>query len=292
MWEQEQAVLPPLWIAPGEESADGAAAYPHGEAIRAVLSRYAWVLGVPLSFHTTDSRYSPPASRDAVHVHAFALATPPSLFGVWPRVPLIPLPFAHGVPLREGAHWALAPGTHLGRGRPLSDQDGNAVGECCGTNLYSLFDLLGQEPIWVPLLLRRHLDLGLPYLLPALAPAVPTTRWEGRLQLLRDETEACARAGRAALHRVAREAYVTTCRECVAEEIRFLQIDIAFLEDGAEEIARRITADTRRLMEGRRRLRQLQEGREVQAPPDQTLEALKGLPEVREGRMLQGGGSG
>jgi hypothetical protein len=183
----------------------------------------------------------------------------------------------------------MASGAQLGRGRLLLDRDGYAVGEYVGTNLYCLFDLLGQEPVWVPLLTRRHLDAGLPHLLPALKsyPKMSSSRWANRLRLLREETEALVRVGRQKLHGEAREAYTKECRERVSDEIRFLQADIAFLEEGVEEIARRVTADSRRLKEGRRRLSQLQ-GQGCTNPFDGDLERLKELPEVREVRILDG----
>jgi len=164
LWEDEARLL--LWMSPKGTSRQQPAACPHEAAIQRVLSRYSTLLDIPISLCTGIGRYSPPAAADAIHVHAFALPTPAIFFGVWPRVPLAPLPFAYGVPLREGAHWALTPGTHLGRGHFLSDEEDHVVAEYRGTNLYCLFDLLGQEPIWIPLLLRRHLDLGLPRAIP------------------------------------------------------------------------------------------------------------------------------
>jgi hypothetical protein len=243
-----------------------------------------------MSFRTGLGRYSRPDTGYALHIHAFAVPTPPNLFGFWPRVPLALIPFAHGIPLREGVRWSMAAGTQVGRGRLLLDQDRYAVGEFVGTNLYCLYDLLGQEPTWVPLLLRRHLDSGLPRLLPGLTtyPQVSPERWANRLHLLREETEMLVRAGRQVIHGEAREAYARECRDRVADEIRFLQSDTAFLEEGVEEIARRITADSRRLKEGRRRLEQLQGRRDRAEPFDGESERLKDLPEVREVQILDG----
>lgn len=119
-------------------------------------------------------------------------------------------------------------------------------------------------------------------------PELSADRWADRLRLLQEETLALVRAGRQSLHREAREAYARECRERVADEIRFLQADTAFLEEGVEEIARRITADSRRLKEGRRRLGQLQARRAISEPSEGDLERLKDLPEVLEVRILDG----
>lgn len=285
-----QPAVAPLWVSPGRATRAPAATHPYGEAIRAVLSRYVSLLGIPMSFRSAANRYSPPAPRDAVHVHAFGLPTPPVLFGAWPRVSMVALPFAHGVPLREGAHWAMAPGPQLGRGRLLQDEDGHAVGEHVGTNLYSLFDLLGQEALWVPVLLRLHLDLGLPLLLAALAVGGNgrAERLEDGLGCLREETRALLRACHLTRQQNSRAAYIGACRERLTEEIRFLQTEIAFLADGVEEMARRIATDTRRMQEGRRRLDLVQGCRDQPESCGRELEGLQTLPEVREARVQDG----
>jgi len=288
-WEKGLPAPAPLWVTPGETVGTAPASHPY-EEVRATLSRYATILSVPMSFRSAANRYSPPAGGIAVHVHAFAVPTLPVLFGAWPRVPLVELQLAHGIPLSEGARQALAPGPQFGRGRLLADGDGHAVGECFGTNLYCLFDLLGQEVAMVPILLRRHLDLGLPSVLSALAKGRndPQGRVEERLRLLRDETESLVRASRLAHCREAREAYITTNWERVAEEVRFLRDEIVFLDDGVEEMARRIAADTRCLKEGRRRLRLLQGCRDHPEAGGWDLERLQALPEVCEARIQDG----
>jgi hypothetical protein len=287
---QNPLAAPPVWAFPGEATAIPCAIHPHGRVIQAVLSRYAAMLDIPMSFRTAADRYSRPAAGNGVHFHAFALPTPPVLFGAWPRVPLVDLPLAHGIPLLEGTHRALSPGAQFGRGRPLVDADGHVVGEYLGTNLYCLFDLLGQETAWVPLLLRRHLDLGLPHLFPVLATqgGTPSPQVEERLGLLRDETETLARTCRLACRQDDRKTYVSACQDRVTEEIRFLQAEIAFLEDGVEEMARRIAADTRCLKEGHRRLHLLQGCRDQPESGGRELERLQALPHICEARVQDG----
>jgi hypothetical protein len=108
------------------------------------------------------------------------------------------------------------------------------------------------------------------------------------LRLLQDETEALVGACRADLRQASREAYVRACHERVAEEIRFLHAEIAFLEDGVEEMARRTTADTRRLREGYRRLRTLQGRTDGSESNGGELERLQALPGVRQAGVQDG----
>lgn len=279
---QDPSDPPPLWVAPGKSPVGSPHAFPHGPAILAVLSRYAVILDIPMSFRTAASRYSPPDSGGAVHIHAFSLPTLPAFLGVWSRVSLAPLATAHGMPLLEGACCALEPGAQFGRGSPLPDGDGHLVGEYLGTNLYCLFDLLGQQESWVPVLLRRHLDLGLPRLILALSAEIeaPADEMGERLRLLRDETEALACSIRSARRAVAREAYIRACRERAAEETRLLEAEIAILEEGVEEMARRVATDTRRLHEGRRRLHLSRGWYEPPEAIGQQLQRLQALPEV------------
>ncbi len=290
LWDPVVPAPPPIQVHPSEDGGNPPTTHPDREPIRAVLSRYAAVLEIPMSFHAALNRYSPPAGWDAVHLHTFALPTPPILLGAWARVSLIELPLAHSIPLKLDAHRALAPGTQLGRGSPILDGDGHAVGEYLGANLYCLFDLLSQEPAWIPLLLRRHLDLGIPYLLPRLVAerGMLAERLTEGLRLLRDETEGLARECRADLCQASREAYVRACHERVAEEIRFLHAEIAFLEDGVEEMARRVTADTRHLREGYRRLYALQGRTDSAESGGGDLERLQALPGVRQAGVQDG----
>jgi hypothetical protein len=217
----------------------------------ATLGRYASALRIPFSLYTAHHRFSPPRTAAGVHVHLFALPTLPVLFGVWPRVLLAAVPFAHGLPLREGAHWAMSAGYQLGRGRPIQDADGNTVGEHVGRNLYCLFDLLAQETAEVPILLRRHLDLGLRHCVRELAAhsAVPEDRVRAALERLAHETDRALRAARQHRHEESRQVYARSCQSRVGEEIASLQAEITLLEDGVEELARGITRATRRLAE-------------------------------------------
>lgn len=252
LWGQRPPDREPLAVMP-----DGTMVSPEDRfppSVPEVLSRYAAALQVPVTLHAAANRFSRPRTGCGLHLHAFALPTLPVLFGIWPRVLLTAMPFAHSIPLREGAHWAMSPGYQLGRGHPLLDADGNTVAEYVGRNLYCLFDLLSQEKEEIPLLLRRHLDLGLPHLVPLLA-ADGGSRQEllrAAVDRLRHDTERLVRTTRQRRHESSRQAYARACQARVAEEICSLQAEITLLEDGVEELARGITKATRRLQDSQR----------------------------------------
>jgi hypothetical protein len=140
------------------------------------------------------------------------------------------------------------------------------------------------------MLLRRHLDRGIPCLLPWLAAerGVSAERVRNGLQHLRDETETLIRACRVSLRQESREAYVRACREGVAEDLRLCQSEAAYLEDGVEEMARRVTADTRRLREGYRRLRTLQGRADGEEGSGRELERIQAVPGVCQASVQDG----
>jgi hypothetical protein len=279
----------PLWAMPGRPSGEIPAGSHLEQEIRAVLARYANTLHVPISFRTSANWHSRPASPDALHVHAFALPTPPVLFGFWQRVNIVELPIVHGFPLAERACRAFGPTPVIGRGRLLLDGDGRVVGEHLGTNLYCLFDLLAQQEAWIPLLIRCQLDLGLPSLAPALPLSqVVASQIEDGLRALRSETQSRIQVCRQHLLRDTRDAYTRVCREALREEIRQLQTEATLLEESVDETTRHIVADTRRLEACRRRLGV---SRGLPGPGSSTeheLAAVRSLPEVRDLRFEDG----
>ncbi len=130
--------------------------------------------------------------------------------------------------------------------------------------------------------------------MPILVPALRTTAKPGprqaeeRLRFLREETEGLVRTCRQFCRQADRGAYIGSCQERMAEEIRFLQDEIAFLEDGVEEMARWITGDTRRRRETHRRLCLLPGRPDPPKADEGELEQLQALAEVREARVQVG----
>lgn len=253
------------------------------------LRDYAERLKVGFRLTIPPLHYAKPEARELCSIHLFSLPTRPLLFNLWPRVPLVRFPFAFGYPLTEKAQRAFAAGAHLGRGRILFDEEGRAVAELSGGNLYVLFDLLGQEEELIPLLLRRVLDLGLPLMpevLSKLSPHGPE-RLKVVLEQLRKETEAEELRLKLERQARARRLYLEECRGRLEEEIRFLEREIDFIEAALEEYSRRITAETRRLAEYRRKLDALK-GQGEELSHLEEFDRLAQLPGVREVKVQDG----
>lgn len=255
-----------------------------------MLRHYAQRLEVPFSFLGNQRRYARPSQGEAITVHHFALPTPPVLFGLFPRVPEIRLPFAFGYPLAPPAQHGFPPGSHIGRGRILRDGEGRAVTEIVKGNIYVLFNLLGQDGGLRPLLLRRLLDLSLPRVLKELSSLSPLglDPIQTNLETLRQETEEAAAAWDRRRQARVRQAYVQECRSRVHEEMAFLEQEMRLLEENLEEHARRITAETRRLSTYRERLNTLRGAASSHAQHLKELDDLKKLPEVREVQVQDG----
>jgi hypothetical protein len=172
----------------------------------------------------------------------------------------------------------------------LKDQEGRAVAEITGRNIYILFNLLGADGELRSLLLRRLLDLSLPRLMKGLRTLSPIgpDRLQLTLETLRQQTEdRAARWDRERQARV-RHAYLQQCRSRVREERVFLEQEMRLIEDTLEEYARRITAETRRLRAYQDRLNTL---RGIPSSPEQhlkDLDQLRELPEVREVQVEDG----
>ncbi len=255
-----------------------------------VLRHYSETLLLPIWFHQGTRRYQKPLAGDAFYLHHFALPTPPVLFGIWPRIPIKRLPFAFGYPLSASAQQAFSAGSQIGRGRTLRDPEGRPVGEVTGRNLYILFNLLGQEGELRILLLRRLLDLGLPYLFKGLSPfsLLGGDRFQTAFEHLRGETETLEVTWNRERQAKVRQAYLQECQSRVQEEIIFLEKEIHAIEDNLEEYARRITTETRRLQDCRQRLDTLQGIWTTDQGHLQEIDQLRHLPEVRDLRMQDG----
>ncbi len=273
------------------KGAEPLSAYPPALApLPEVVKLYAEMLGVPFWFLGSPSRYSKPLRGKALYLHHFALPTPPVLFGIWPRIPPNRFSFVFGHPVAPAAQQAFPAGSQIGRGQILRDQEGRAVEEIVGGNIYILFNLLGQDGELRSLLLRRLLDLSLPRLLKELTSLSPLglDPLQAALETLRHETDVLVATWDRQCQAEVRHAYLQECRSRVQNEKAFLEREMQFVEDNLEEYGRRITAETRRLHAYQQRLTTL---RGTPSAPEQhlkDLDQLKELPEVREVHIHDG----
>ncbi len=212
----------------------------------------------------------------------------PFLLGVWPRVPIIRLPFAFGYPLLASSTSGFAPKPGFGRGRILADDEGQAMVEVMGANLYVLWDLPAQGDL-APILLRRCLDLGLgaSAALPRLSPLPPEAR-AGALAALARATAEAEAAWQARRRKEGRLRFQAACGERILGEVERLEQEIDGIERALEDCGRRITAETRALAERRRRLRALQDLPPEPANTLREFERIRELPEVRQVDVADG----
>ena len=264
-------------------------AAPASEALRAVLETYARALEAPFALHLPPQHHRAPQPAVAVHVHCHAMPRRPSLFGVWPRVPIIHLPFAFGYPLPASVTSGFAPRPGLRRGRILADAEGQAMVEVVGANLYVLWDLPAQGDL-APLLLRRCLDLGLATCaaLGRLSTLPPPAR-AGALAALARETAEAEAAWQARRRDEGRLRFQAACSHRLQDEARRLEREIDEAEHALEEYGRRITTETRALAERQRRLRALQGLPPEPASTLREFDRIRDLPEVRQVDVADGG---
>ena len=266
-------------------------AYPPALApLPEVLKHYVNTLRVPCWFLGTPSRYAKPLKGEAFFLHHFGLPTPPVLFGIWPRIPLNRLSFAFGYLIAPAAQHAFPAGSHIGRGQILRDQEGRAVAEIAGRNIYILFNLLGQHGELRSLLLRRLLDLSLPRLLKELAATSPLglDPLQAAIETLRQETDVLATTWDRQRQLALRQAYLQECQSRVQHETTFLEREMQFIENNLEEYGRQITAETRRLHTYQERLNTLRGSPSAPERHLKDLDQLKELAEIRDVHIHDG----
>lgn len=212
------------------------------------------------------------------------------LFGFWSRIPQSRLPFAFGYSVAPAAQPAFPAGSQFGRGQVLRDPEGRAVGETIGSNVYILFNLLGQDGELRPILLRRVLDASLPQMLKDLSARSPLglDPLHATLESLRQGTEETAARWDQERQAKVRQAYLRECRSRVQEEREFLEQEIRFIENTLEEYGRRITAETRQITALHKRLNTIRGAPAENAQLLKDVDQLKELPEIREVQIQDG----
>jgi len=257
------------------------------DALSPVLAEYAEALGVPVRIEVPRRRVARPRGRRGWTLHPFALPGRPGWLGLGSKVRPAAFAAVCGYPLSPGRRvaWSVP---DLGRwGRPLRDGEGQTVGLLLGTDVYLLFDLLGQEAAMARLVGRAVLDLsleaGYSYLLTVtgLGPATLETR----LRRLRQATEVEG-LGASALWRAHRAGEGEGTGADAGAEIGALAGELQELELNVRTSGRQMRDLERRLFTAQRRLAEL---RQHQTSPDtlgrdfDRIAALPGVAEVGVG---------
>src|SRR5574341_316056 len=221
------------------------------EAISPVLAEYAEALGVPVRLEVPRGLVVRPRGRRGWWLHPFALPGRPGWLGLGPQVRPMMLPVVCGFPLPPDRRSAWRVPARDGWGRPLRDLDGQTIGLLRETDVYILFDLLGQEPKLACLLARTVLDLSLEagrLLLPILTGLGPATL-EARLRQLRQTTEVEAFRASAAWRADRPEQGEASGGEfeSLSNQLRELERDLRTSGRQMHSLERRLTQAERRL---------------------------------------------
>jgi len=261
--------------------------------LEAVARDYAKALGLPILVHAPSWGYSQRRFDRQLHVHLHALPVRPLWLALRSKsnTSTTRLPVVLGHRLVEGSGTAYAPPGRLAQGVTLTDEDGWAVLHLLFNNLYILFDLAKQPEPLARLLLRKSLDLALPHLQPWVSEvaALPAPRFKVLLTRLGRETAEEEARFRESARRRARETYAAQLRRSLEEESAFLEEELQATERAAEELACRLTQETRHLGACRRRLGVLRGEAEQWGRAADDLGRLQGIDGIREVEAYAGG---
>ena len=249
-------------------------------ALSPVLAEYADALGIPVRVEVSRRRVVRPRGRRGWHLHPFALPGRPGWLGLGPDVRATIFMAVCGYPLSpvRRAGWMIV-GRHSW-GRPLQDTEGQTVGLLLGTDVYLLFDLLGQDPSIARLVGRAILDLSLEagYSLLLLLTGLGPATLDARLRRLRQATEVEG-LGASALWRVrGAEPRDPSGTEVEALEGELRELDVNLRTSGRQmrDLERRLTVAQRRLTE----LADHQDRPETLARDFDRIVALPGVEDV------------
>ncbi len=249
------------------------------EALSPILAEYTEALGLPVRLQLPRRPVVRPRGRRGWLLHSFALPGRPGWLGLGPVVRPTTFPSVCGYPLPPGrrAAWAVAGRNRWGR--PLQDGEGQTVGLLLGTDVYALFDLLGQEPILARLLGRAVLDLSLEAgysLLLAMTGLGPATL-EERLRRLRQATEVEGLRA-SALWRARRQGQ----DDGSGVETEALENELLELEVNLRTSGRQMRDLERRLSKAQRRLSELEQDQGAPEVLGRDFDRIAHLPGVAE----------
>lgn len=249
-------------------------------ALSPVLAEYAEVLGIPVRIEVSRRRLVRPRGRRGWYLHPFALPGHPGWLGLGPDVRATTFMAVCGYPLSpvRRAGWTIV-GRHSW-GRPLQDTEGQTVGLLLGTDVYLLFDLLGQEPSIARVVGRAVLDLSLEagYSLLLLLTGLGPATLDARLRRLRQATEVEG-LGASALWRVPG----AELRDPSGTEIEALEGELRELSGTLRTSGRQMRDLERRLGLAQRRLTELADDQnrpETRARDFDRIVAMPGVEDV------------
>jgi hypothetical protein len=257
------------------------------ETLSPVLAEYTEALGLPVRLEVPRRRVVRPRGRRGWTLHPFAFPGRAGWLGLGPEVHPATFATVCGYPLSPGrrAAWSLV-GRHRW-GRPLRDGEGQTVGLLLGTDVYLLFDLLGQEPGVARLVGRAVLDLSLEagYSLLLLLTGLGPATLEARLRRLCQATEVEG-LGATALWRARTSGEGEGAdpeAEALEEELHELELNLRTSGRQMRDLERRLVKAQRRLAD----LEQHQASGEVLGREFDRIASLPGVTEVgiRDGTL-------
>jgi hypothetical protein len=236
-----------------------------------ILQEYAHALGTPIHAYAPPNRLSPPRRGGGLHLHLFALPARPHGFPLWPVAPSLEIDriFSWGL----AAGHALAPGSLFFQGVLKVDQGGRAIAGTLGENFYVLFDLLGQPAEWIPVILRRTLDLCL----------------EGSAELISQKTGRLAHQVQITLNRLSHTTTLLSLdhpasrgEDLGTDDGDFIGKQITVVEENLKELSRQMASQTRLLLDCRARFRTLDGAEQFEEVLAREFDGLLGIPEVQD----------
>jgi hypothetical protein len=224
------------------------------DALCPVLAEYSEALGTPVRIEVPRRCVARPRRRRGWTLHPFAVPGRGGWLGLGPDARPTTLVAVCGYPLPPGRQAAWAVPERSRWGRPLRDGEGQTVALLLGTDVYVLFDLLGQGPLLARLLGRAVLDLSLEAgsgLLVTITGLGPATL-EARLRQLRQATavEGIEASTRWRAIDAGQGQASTVDEEVLEPELRRLELSL-------RTSGRQMRALERRLLQAERRLSEL-----------------------------------
>jgi len=255
------------------------------DAVCRVLEQYAEGLGVPVQLEIPRQRLGWPRGGRGLWVHPLALPGRAGWLSAAPPIRSTSFASVCGYPLPPGRREAWSLQANGRWGRPLQDADGQTIGLLRETDVYLLFDLLGQDAPLARLLARAVLDLALRIgrpLFPALLGIDPDVL-ESRVLRLRQATEVESLRAPGVWQPPGRvETGALGAEEAVARELRDLEAGLRASARQMQRLEQRLVAADRRLAE----LEQHRASADVLAREFDRLAGLPGITDVRVGEEV------